>query len=141
MNDDNRTMCVSTLKMQIGIQNKPSLWSPGASPLEAFFVLVCKYAETACLWLVFRFQHSTDSLFLELKIFLDFRFWPEGSYKLGSIHLSVHPSVWPSFCLQVFSELAHQFFLKLSMYGVMGPYNHVLSFVWNLCKTKVLMVH
>ena len=107
MNDDNRTMCVSTLKMQIGIQNKPSLWSPGASPLEAFFVLVCKYAETACLWLVFRFQHSTDSLFLELKIFLDFRFWPEGSYKLGSIHLSVHPSVWPSFCLQVFSELAH----------------------------------
>ena len=114
MNDNNRTMCVSTFQMQIGIQSKPSLWSPGASPLVAFFVLVCKYAETVCLWLVFRFEYSTDSLFLELKIVLDPRLWPEGSYKLGSIHLSVHPCL--AFCLSVsflrigslvFSETQH----------------------------------
>ena len=43
--------------------------------------------------------------------FLDLRPWLEGSYNIGSFR----PSIRHSDCPWVFSELAHQFFLKLSM--------------------------
>ena len=47
--------------------------------------------------------------------------WPAGSYKTGS----VHPSVLLFVCPQVFSGLAHQFFLKINM--VLGAID---SFAW-----------
>ena len=48
--------------------------------------------------------------------------WPEGSYELGSVHPSIHPSFLLCYRVEVFLGLAHQFFLKLSM--VLGT--HVL---------------
>ena len=43
--------------------------------------------------------------------FLDTQLWPEGSYELGSVHLS---------CPEVFLGLAHKFFSG-TQYGVRGP--------------------
>ena len=40
---------------------------------------------------------------------------PEGSYELGSVRPFFRLSVLPSFYPEVFSELSHKFFLKLSM--------------------------
>ena len=51
------------------------------------------------------------NMFYESFCELEPRSQPEGSYKIGS----VCPSLRPSVCLQVFSGLAHQFFLKLGM--------------------------
>ena len=56
-------------------------------------------------------------------IFLDPWPWQEGSYDLGSVLPSFHPSVCLSFFQAVFLELAHWLFLKLFIVlgAHMGP--------------------
>ena len=89
-----------------------------------------------------------------LFFFLDPRPWPEGSYNIGSVRPSVR-KFSQNWLMSVFE----------TQHGVRGPYlvmcdsrilwsemaqkhglwtfqdNHVFSFVWNLCKMRVLTVH
>ena len=78
------------------------------------------------LFCCYESQIATSSLFLFDKsclIFLDPWPWQEGSYDLGSVLPSFHPSVCLSFFQAVFLELAHQLFLKLFIVlgAHMGP--------------------
>ena len=56
---EHRTTCVSTCKLQVGVQGSAVSLPTGALPLEAFPVLMYKHAQIAHLWHVLKF----DSLF------------------------------------------------------------------------------
>ena len=65
-----------------------------------FFCCSSHFASTF-LFLVF------VSFTFAAQFFLEPQLWLEGSYELGSVHVSLHPFLLLSFCLDVFLGLAH----------------------------------
>ena len=47
---EHRTICVSTCKLQVGVQGSAVSLPTGALPLEAFPALMYKHAQIAHLW-------------------------------------------------------------------------------------------